>query len=246
MLPSSLMISHMTPIGRQPASLARSTAASVWPARAEATVFSVAHGDEVFLGVTPEQLVRVESSTLVTHALAGTVSEATLSGALDDEKLKREHGCVVANITADLAPLTESVEVESSPRLRRAGALHHLESRITGALRPGVSLFSIMAALHPTAALGGAPRDAARAWLSERETLDRGYYGAPIGWMTAGGDGVCAVAIRSALLAGSTAWAFAGAGIVAGSSPVAEWDETTSKLSTITEHLATGTDEVDP
>jgi menaquinone-specific isochorismate synthase len=66
--------------------------------------------------------------------------------------------------------------------------------------------------------------------LREREALDRGWYAGPIGWMDANHDGEFAVAIRSALVRGSEASLYAGAGIVAGSDPDAELDETRLKL----------------
>jgi len=84
--------------------------------------------------------------------------------------------------------------------------------------------------LHPTPAVGGAPRAAALAWIARREDLDRGWYAGPVGFVDADGGGDFCVALRSALLRGGEAHLFAGAGIVDGSIPDAELQETRLKL----------------
>jgi len=72
--------------------------------------------------------------------------------------------------------------------------------------------------------------DVALAMLEELETFDRGRYAGPVGWVDAPGDGEWAVALRCAELEGNTARLVAGAGVVAGSDPDAEWAETQAKL----------------
>ena len=62
------------------------------------------------------------------------------------------------------------------------------------------------------------------------EPEPRGWYGAPVGWFDAAGDGELAIAIRSGLLDGRQALLFAGGGIVASSDPELELDETRTKL----------------
>ena len=74
------------------------------------------------------------------------------------------------------------------------------------------------------------PQQAALAAIAELEGFDRGLYAGPVGWVDARGDGDWAVALRSATLAGTRARLVAGAGIVAGSDPDAEWEETEAKL----------------
>src|SRR5690606_4613521 len=86
------------------------------------------------------------------------------------------------------------------------------------------------AALHPTPAMAGWPYAEARRWLARHDQLERGWFAAPVGWLGPEGELDLAVAIRSALIRGDTLWGFAGAGIVAGSDPAAEWAETELKL----------------
>ena len=91
-------------------------------------------------------------------------------------------------------------------------------------------VLSLVGALHPTPALGGAPRAAALDWIAAREPSPRGWYAGPVGWCDARGEGEFFVAIRSALTQGTRAWAWAGAGLVEGSDAAREWDETEAKM----------------
>lgn len=206
-----------------------------------AHVFGFTDGPRAFVGATPELLARVDGRRLETHALAGTAprgadgaEDARLGAALlAHDKDRREHRLVVDAITDSLDPLAEAVVVDGAPRLRRLPGLQHLETAITARLRGGVGLLDVVDRLHPTPALGGQPRAAALDWLARTEPLDRGWYGAPVGWLDGHGAGVAAVAIRSALMTDRQAWAFAGAGVVAGSDPDAEWRESALKLQTV-------------
>ena len=74
------------------------------------------------------------------------------------------------------------------------------------------------------------PRTAALDAIRALEGFDRGRYAGPVGWVDARGDGEWAIALRGAELDGARARLVAGAGIVAGSEPDAEWAETQAKL----------------
>ena len=76
--------------------------------------------------------------------------------------------------------------------------------------------------MHPTAAVGGTPRDAAVALIAELEGMDRGRYAGPVGWMDAEGNGELGIALRCAQLDGPVARLFAGCGVVADSDPDTE------------------------
>jgi isochorismate synthase len=205
--------------------------------------FAVAPGGDArgwFVGASPELLARVRGGRLETVALAGTCprgatppDDDALGAALRaSDKDLREHALVVEALRADLAQVAPALEVAAAPSLRRLAHVQHLETRVAGALAPGAGLLQVAARLHPTPARAGAPRAAARRWLREREPIDRGWFGGAVGWLDAQGGGALAVAIRSALLLDRRALLFAGAGIVRGSAPQAEWDETALKLRT--------------
>lgn len=84
--------------------------------------------------------------------------------------------------------------------------------------------------LHPTPALGGVPRKEALAVIRRYESMNRGLYAAPLGWIDAEGNGEFAVAIRSAVQINNKAFLYAGGGIVADSEPTSEYEETLVKF----------------
>jgi isochorismate synthase EntC len=104
--------------------------------------------------------------------------------------------------------------------------------------KPGTHVLDLVERLHPTPAVAGAPGDLALAFLREHEPVDRGWYAGVVGWMDADGNGDFVVGIRSAFLEERRTLLFAGAGIVAGSNPDAEWEETELKLSMMREAIA--------
>jgi menaquinone-specific isochorismate synthase len=117
--------------------------------------------------------------------------------------------------------------------------LWHLASDVEGALSDGSTALDLAAALHPTAAVAGTPRQAALALIDELEPFDRCRYGGPVGWVDAAGDGKWAISLRSAEVAADGAiTAYAGAGIVADSDPERELAETRLKFRPIVEAFA--------
>jgi isochorismate synthase EntC len=113
------------------------------------------------------------------------------------------------------------------------GSLAHLVTPVLGSLRTDandIDALALARRLHPSPAVGGTPADAALAAISRLEPFDRGRYAGPVGWVDARGDGAFAVALRCAEIDGNRAVLHAGAGIVAGSRPEAEWAETVAKF----------------
>jgi isochorismate synthase len=176
---------------------------------------------------------RVETAALAGSAARGHTPEedAALGRELfESKKEQEEHAVVVRALRAALEPHCESLDVPESPSLLRLEGIQHLETRFAGALASGAHLLEIADALHPTPAVGGAPRAPAVDWLARHERLDRGWYAGAVGFVDAEGGGDLAVALRSALLRGGDALLYAGAGIVAGSVPEDELLETRIKL----------------
>lgn len=229
----------------------RAPRGAVWDAAATWTALRAANprawtfavtdgGGSVFVGASPELLAARHGPWLRTEALAGTAPRSVPREALlQSAKDLAEHAVVVRVVAAGLLGLSEpgSIEVPEGPSVRGLPRLWHLNTPIRARLRPGVSLLDAVGALHPTPAVCGAPREAAAAFLRAREGFERGLYAGPVGWVSDDGDGLFAVGIRSASLARDTATLYAGAGIVAGSSPEAEWAETELKLATVGEVL---------
>ena len=97
-------------------------------------------------------------------------------------------------------------------------------------LKKQVSIFEIVKQLHPTPALGGEPREESLAFIREHESLDRGWYGAPVGWLDSNDNGEFVVAIRSGLIKPLEASLFAGCGVMGDSDPEMEYEETNVKF----------------
>ncbi|MDQ2825556.1 MAG: chorismate-binding protein, partial [Actinomycetota bacterium] len=145
-------------------------------------------------------------------------------------KEQAEHRLVVGEVSRALAALCADVVAEQ-PEVVRLPTVAHLATTIRGTLGNGfASALGVAAVLHPTPAVAGVPRQAALDAIAELEPFDRGLYAGPVGWVDTRGDGDWALALRGATLDGNRARLMAGAGIVAGSDPAAEWAETEAKL----------------
>lgn len=192
-----------------------------------------------FVGATPETLCRVSNGRVETEALAGSAAPGSPAAWTDSDKERREHGAVTDAIVDGLRPLAESVQVASEPSVLALPNVIHLLTPIRAQLKDGVDASEVVRVLHPTPAVGGAPRDRALSFLREHEGLDRGWYAGVVGWMGEGAAELM-VALRSALLRGETARVFVGAGVVAGSTPEAEWRETEAKSLPMLEALGGG------
>ncbi len=186
------------------------------------------------VGATPELLVRRRGDRVESRPMAGTVvgSDDDALVRLDgSEKDAREHRPVPRAIADALAPWCTTLEVPDTPRVVRLASVAHLVSHLEGRLaEPAPDAWALAAALHPTPAVGGAPRAAALRTIAALEPAERGRYAGPVGWVDARGDGDWGVALRGAVVDGPSATLHAGAGIVAGSEPGAEWLETQAKL----------------
>ena len=123
-----------------------------------------------------------------------------------------------------------NVNIPNEPVLHPLKNLQHLYTPVTGTLKDEYSIFDCLKDLHPTPALGGTPTEDSLAYIREHELLDRGWYGAPIGWVDSNQNGEFAVAIRSGLIQGDEASLFAGCGVLADSDPEMEFEETRIKM----------------
>jgi len=180
------------------------------------------------LGASPERLFALEGGRLETQALASSSGPGQLERLTGGRKEAREHMAVVDSIRAALLPISAEVDIHDSPEPLVLGYVSHLHTPVRARLRPGVSPAEVVRALHPTAAVGGTPREEALAFLRSHERLARGWYAGGIGWL--GPDRAdLRVALRCGLVRGATARLFSGAGVVPGSTAADEWNETAVK-----------------
>jgi len=190
------------------------------------------------IGATPELLVRTKGDHLTSVVLAGSIRRGADEG--EDDELGRsllnsakdavEHDIAVRSVMELLPRFCETMTVASSPTLLKLANVQHLATEIQGGMREAHSALGIAGALHPTAAVCGLPRDEAMDMIRRLEGMSRARYAGPVGWVDAQGNGEWGIALRCAELDGGSARLFAGGGIVAGSTPEAELDETRIKL----------------
>ena len=206
-------------------------------ARPSCYTFCVGAGESIFVGSSPEQLLRVNEGMVEADALAGTTARGTsmaedrarATALTESEKDLREHAVVVDALRATLAPFVESVEPVARPAARAFPEGFHLHTRVRGKRAGSASILEILDAVHPTPAVCGEPRASAKAML-ERAEPNRGWYSGGVGWVDARGDGRFAVALRTGLFAHGRLTAWAGAGVVAGSDPERERAEIDLKM----------------
>ncbi|MEV5892596.1 isochorismate synthase [Nonomuraea fuscirosea] len=200
----------------------------------ECYTFSVAG----LVGATPELLIRRTGQEIESLVLAGTTPRGT--GAADDlargkallasTKDRHEHECAIASVRQTLSPLCSSLTTPDEPELLVLPNVQHLASHVTGRLADGASVLDVVAAMHPTAAVGGTPTPTAIEVIRELEGMDRAGYAGPVGWIDARGDGEWGIALRSGLVEGRRARLFAGGGIMGDSDPAAELAEAQAKF----------------
>ncbi|MDO5031479.1 isochorismate synthase MenF [Corynebacterium sp.] len=197
----------------------------------------------MFVGSSPEVLVKKQGSTVTAFPLAGSAprqrdkARDIIAGQdlQNSAKDLREHAFVVDHLRRLLSPLCVTFDAPSTPELISTNEMWHLGTPIAGTLRdPSITALELAELVHPTPAICGTPTEAAQALIETAET-ERGFYAGAVGWCDNTGDGEYMVAIRCAEVAGDglSARAWAGGGIVEDSDPQTELEETTAKLRTI-------------
>ena len=194
-----------------------------------------------FFSFTPERLYRRNGDELLTEALAGTCSMQTIDKGngdackklLNSEKDIREHKFVKDTIAKELEPICSSIDMEEDVRALQLNRLVHLYTQCRATLNPeSRNDTAVLNALHPTPAVGGVPRNKALEEIIHLEPFSRGWYAAPVGWIS-GSSAEFAVGIRSAVAWEKKLYLYSGAGLVRGSNPAAEWEEVDQKIADI-------------
>ncbi|WP_227875764.1 isochorismate synthase [Kushneria konosiri] len=197
---------------------------------------------ESLVGASPELLIRREGHRVIANPLAGSIprhrdpqeDQRRADGLRVSDKDLREHALVVEAIVAALRPLCHTLEVPEGPEVIATDRMWHLSTTLEGELAdPGMTSLAVAAALHPTPAVCGAPWQDAHQAIEALEGFERGYFTGLVGWCDATGDGEWAITIRCAELAPDHVRVFAGAGVVPGSSPQGELEETAAKMRTM-------------
>ncbi len=195
------------------------------------------------VGSSPEALVTVRDGLVTMHPIAGTrprgstEEDDVLLGKdlLADEKERSEHVMLVDLGRNDLGRVCAAgtVKVVEFFTVERYSHVMHIVSTVTGRLAAGRTAYDALAACFPAGTLSGAPKPRAMQIIDELEPARRGVYGGVVGYLDFAGDADTAITIRTALLAGGTAFVQAGAGIVADSVPSMEDAECQNKAAAV-------------
>ena len=191
-----------------------------------------------FAGASPELLIRRSGDRAFAQPMAGSVARGATDA--EDERLARqledsakdavEHRVVSEFVVEALRPFARSVSARPAEVVRFTNIQHLATSVNVELAHPPASALELAAALHPTPAVGGWPRDAADALIDELEGMERGWYAGAVGWIDGRGDGEFAVALRCGLLWEDGARLYAGVGVMPDSDPARELEETELKF----------------
>ncbi len=208
---------------------------------ADCVTFYHGNGDSAFFGITPERLLKIKDGIIETESLAGSIKRSAsrreddiLAGQLlNSGKNLYEQKLVTDYITGILNEYCENINFNGTPNLKKLENIQHLKTNFSAVLKKDKFFFSLVNSLHPTPAVCGLPKDAAYNFILNNEGYERGLYSGITGWFNENGEGDFAVAIRSALKNGRKLYVFGGCGIVEGSDPDAEYEETEIKMKPI-------------
>jgi len=193
------------------------------------------------MGASPELLVAKRGTHVISNPLAGSrprtndaeINERHREELFNSDKDLHEHRVVVEEVERTLSRYCNPLYTPMMPSVIETKTMLHLSTLLEGeVVDPDVSALTVAAALHPTPAVCGYPRQTAYDAIRKLEEFDRGYFTGMVGWCDSRGNGEWVITIRCAEVQKRSMKVFAGAGIVDQSLPESELDETGAKMST--------------
>jgi anthranilate synthase component 1 len=210
------------------------------------------------VGASPELLLQVEGDKLTTHPIAGTrprgkdarEDELLAEQLQRDPKERAEHVMLVDLGRNDIGRVSRpgTVTVSKNMEVERYSHVLHLVSHVEGRLAPGLDALDALRSVFPAGTLSGAPKVRAMQLIAAAEGERRGLYGGAVGYLGYDGNLDTAITIRSAVLKDGQVHVHTGAGIVAGSVPEKEFEETEHKAAALRRaiEMAAGVPEAAP
>jgi anthranilate synthase component I len=193
----------------------------------------------VIAGASPETLVRLQKGKMTLRPIAGTrprgatdeEDRALAAELLADPKERAEHVMLVDLARNDVGRVCEpgSVELTANMGVERFSHVMHIVSEVTGRTRADVTPGDVVTSAFPAGTLSGAPKVRAMQIIREMEKDARGVYGGAVGYVMPDGSLDFAIAIRTVVMQNAQFSVTAGAGIVEGSVPELEAQETRNK-----------------
>jgi para-aminobenzoate synthetase component 1 len=196
-------------------------------------------GDFQIASSSPEQFLRMSGSQIVTRPIKGTrprnadpTRDAQLAYELQtSDKELAELVMITDLLRNDLGKVCEfgSIQVPGLARLERFAQVQHLVSTVEGRLRKDMTHFTAFASCFPGGSITGAPKFRAMEIIDELEPISRGPYCGAAGYLGFNRESQLNIAIRTAICRDGFMHFNVGAGIVADSNPIAEYEETLDK-----------------
>jgi len=195
--------------------------------------------DFQIIGASPEILVRLRNNKITVRPIAGTRPRGKTSkedifyekDLLKDKKELSEHLMLLDLGRNDAGKVSKinSVKVTESFLIERYSHVMHIVSNVVGDYNKKFSKFKSLLAGFPAGTVSGAPKIRAMQIIDELETAKRKVYAGGIGYFSANGEFDTCIALRTAVVKKNKFYVQAGAGIVADSKPIKEYEETVNK-----------------
>ena len=206
-------------------------------------MFVLDTGDFAIVGASPEVHVRLTDGLVEIRPIAGTRKRGTTPAEdvalekdlLADAKERAEHLMLVDLARNDLGRVCQfgSVTVPEMMVIERYSHVMHIVSQVEGQIAAGKTAYDLMRATFPAGTVSGAPKIRAMQIIAENEPTQRGFYAGALGYFGYDGNLDSCIMLRTALLKDGQIHIQSGAGVVADSVPVAEYQETISKASAL-------------
>ena len=195
--------------------------------------------DFQIIGASPEILVRLRDNKITVRPIAGTRPRGKTKkedlyyekDLLKDKKELSEHLMLLDLGRNDAGKVSKinSVKVTESFIIERYSHVMHIVSNVIGEYNKKFSKFKSLLAGFPAGTVSGAPKIRAMEIIDELETTRRKVYAGGIGYFSANGEFDTCIALRTAVVKNNKFYVQAGAGIVADSKPIKEYEETVNK-----------------
>lgn len=210
-------------------------------------MYLIDYDDYQVIGASPESVVSVKNGRASTKPIAGTrkrgetqeEDSALEKELLQDKKELAEHVMLVDLARNDIGRISEigTVEVKDFMKIQKFSHVMHITSTVAGKTLQNIDGFEALSTCLPAGTLSGAPKIRAMEIIEELEEYRRDIYGGSVGYFSYGGDTDMAIAIRTIVMKGNTAYLQAGAGVVFDSVPEKEFEEVQNKLMALKEAL---------
>lgn len=210
-------------------------------------MYLIDYGTYQIIGSSPESVVSVKNGKVSTKPIAGTrkrgetleIDSELERELMKDKKELAEHVMLVDLARNDIGKISEiaTVEVQDFMKVEKFSHVMHITSSVSGKLLNNLDGFDALSSCLPAGTLSGAPKIRAMEIIEELEEYSRGIYGGSVGYFSYGGDTDMAIAIRTIVMIGKSAYLQAGAGVVYDSVPEEEFEEAQNKLMALKEAL---------